>query len=120
MNSFDSKEFRKLQAKWYKKLEKSGFDDIEDINGHCRSPDRRTISWKNRDAIRDFYMNLDGFLHEMESVPRRDKRVLKLWTKGTYLVDIAKKTGLSIITVKRIVYKYKEFVLRWSSDTNSN
>lgn len=32
MGGFDSKQFKTLQARWYKKLQSSGFEEAEDIN----------------------------------------------------------------------------------------
>lgn len=43
-------DFDKLKAKWYKKLEKSGFEDIE-------SSEDRLKSYSNKFARKDEYMN---------------------------------------------------------------
>lgn len=39
-----SQDFKKLKAKWYRKLKKSGFEDIEDID----SPKEFLIKWHSK------------------------------------------------------------------------
>lgn len=111
MSLYNTKEFKLLQSKWYAKLAEEGFDDIEDKNEMLKQPNRRTIAWKNRDVIRDFYDSVNDFLRNNKKLSKKHRNVLELWAKGIYLVKIAEQFSIPLITVKSIVRKYKRLIL---------
>lgn len=104
-------DLKKLKARWYKKLEKSGFEDIEDDKGRLKSPDKRTLNFKNQESIRSFYLALDSFLEENGSLPRLHRKVLALSSKGVYTRDIAKRLKYSERWIKKIIAKYRNLIL---------
>lgn len=111
MPSYESKEFKKLQSRWYKKLKAAGFVDLEDKYENLYSPDTRTIAWRNKDAILQFFLKLDSYLTETKRLPKNHRKILKLWSSGMYQSDISKKTHIPLITVKLIIAKYKRKLL---------
>ncbi len=112
---YNTKQFKQLRAEWYSKLAKSGFKDLEDKHENLYQPDTRTIAWRNQDCIRSFFMKLDRYLHVVRVAPRH-KRILTLWSQGTYVIDIHKKTGVSLRTIHDIIARYKQIVLNWQED----
>ncbi len=116
MNEYNTKEFKELQKAWYDRLKKDGFEDIEDSFGLLRNQNQRTISWENRDEIRDFYLKVGRYLFKTKGIPRIHRNILKKWAEGEYQVDIAKKSKASLRTVKYVVEKYKKIIINWSED----
>lgn len=111
MNSYNTKSFKKLKQNWYKQLKDSGFKDLESHKGNLYQPNLRTIRWRNQDLVKDFFFTLDNFLEHDARISHREWLVLQNWTKGVYLIDISRKTHIPIITVNRIVKKYRIFVI---------
>ncbi len=116
MSRYNTKEFKQLREHWYKKLADEGFDDLERSSQTGRysdilkTPDKRTVAWQNQLVIRDFYLALDTYLTTAE-IPERDRRILELWSEGTYLIDIARQSNLSYKTIKNIIAKYKAIII---------
>lgn len=67
MSSFNSKEFKKLKTIWYKKLEKSGFEDVEanefDLKVSAREIFRKKVQ-ATRQSKEDYYYMASTFLNE--------------------------------------------------------
>ncbi len=116
MSVYNSKEFKKLQISWYKKLKEEGFENLEDVNENLYYPNLRTIAWRNRDSIREFFFKLDDYLHKVKGIPRKHRNVLKKWSEGIYLVEISKELKIPLPTCKQIVGKYKKIIINWSGD----
>jgi hypothetical protein len=104
-----------FKQSWYRKVEKSGFDDIEDAKGELRQHNRRTIAFDNRDAIRDFFLKLDTFLVKTSDIPPLHRKILNLYTQGI-AVDgpqgIAKQCRRHERVVRGIIAKYKAIILK--------
>lgn len=104
------KPFSALKAEWDLRLEQTGFDDIEDRYGRLKSPDTRTISFEDREAVLEFYLALDAFLNA-NKLPRRDRRILELHSCGIQTVKIAGMTKVPLRTVKWLIRRYKLIIL---------
>lgn len=111
MNKYKTTEFIILKEKWYKTLKASNFNDLEDKYENLYNPDIRTIAWKNKDAIREFFLSLDSYLENEARIPHKHWIVLKNWSAGMYLIDIVKCTGIPSRTIDKIISKYKKFIL---------
>lgn len=116
MGTYNSKEFKKTQLDWYKKLKSSGFKDIEDKHENLYQPNLRTIAWQNRDLIREFFFSLDDYLNTTKNLPPKHRRILRLWSSGMHLIDISRKTKISIAVINRVVCKYKKIVLSYQKE----
>lgn len=113
---YKTSQFVQLQSEWDEKLRQSGFVDIEDDYGMLRTPDSRTVSFKNREKIRDFFAEVGHFVSHNVDLPEREKRVLTLYAEGVYLVKIAEEIRMSLNTVKNIIYKYKRIIMGCRAD----
>lgn len=104
-------EFKKLQQKWYLKLKKSGFEDIEDSKQNLKQYDKRTISYQNAGAIRDFYYSLDHYLNDNPEIPKLHMLILSLYSEGKYLTEISVRAKRSTWTIWSIIKTYKKKIL---------
>lgn len=111
MTNYNSKEFKELRSVWYNKLKESNFKDLEDQYGNLYSHDIRTIAWKNKEVIREFFFALDEYLEHKARIPHKHWIVLRNWSAGMYLIEISRKTRTSVRTIDRIIAKYKKIVL---------
>lgn len=124
--------FKELEAAWYKRLEASGFDDIEDT----ANPDRPLKEWHSRkfnserarirQAERERYdQKLSAFLnspdvgeicrliaaHGNNSIgPQKAKRILEFHRDGLAERAIAKKVKCSRECVHRTLTKAKQWM----------
>lgn len=108
----NSKEFKTLQAKWYKKAAKSGFKDVEQLDGNLKTWASRYFTARydlTRFEAEETYFRLAGqFLYEHEFSSMRDYRVWQLHSEGLYLSEISteakrQKVKLSKLTAFTIV-----------------
>ena len=111
------KQLEALQAKWYKKLAKSGFVDIE-------SPLKQHVPLKHWDSIKfqsqyspeayiekERYYQLAGqLLYSHNFKCPRDRRVWAMHVEGRDYKDIASKVGVHPLTVRNIVRRYAVFI----------
>lgn len=111
MNSFSTKSFKKLKSEWYSKLKENGFNDLEDSKGNLTKKETRTIAWKNREMIRDFYLNVGKYLNSEADISSRDRLILYLWTNGRYQSDISNILGVSHHIIQKVVRKHTKIVL---------
>lgn len=109
MKFYHTKEFRKLQTKWRQILEKSGFEDAEDKHGHLKQPFQRGIGFQNRDLISEFFSRLGYYLANTR-LPKRDRKILELYAKGTWIKDICTKVRASDSTVRNTIRKYRKLL----------
>lgn len=91
----NSKEFKDLQSTWYAKLEKDGFEDIEQSEDILKIWNRlrydnvtTTIS-----AISQYYRLAGHFLHDFQFESELDKFVWEHHAQGLTVRDIAKLAG---------------------------
>lgn len=102
-----------LQQQWYKKLKDKGFNDIESNEINLK---RNSSYFKEEYSIDNFkakerYYQLAGQLtysHPWKNI--RDKQVWAYHAEGKTDKEVADLTQVSLITVKRIIAKYKEFI----------
>lgn len=97
----NSKEYKKLEAIWDKKLKKSGFEDIEQKDGNLKQWSTRRF-WQNiqnthyedrkvsYDSEEEYYRMAGHFLHEYEFSSKREKLMWSLHAEGLTMIAIAK------------------------------
>lgn len=112
-----SKEFKALQAKWYSKLEKSGFEDIEKHEGFLKWSPRQTLNKSyNKDRkpfldAKETYFRLAGyFLYDYEFVKKNDRIIWKLHAEGVSYRQMS--TLLKDKNIKKSVTSIKETIHR--------
>lgn len=111
-NPYRSKEFKKLQSEWYKKLADTGFDDIEYANGQLYQPNLRTLAWENRDAIQEFFDHVLSYLNDSTTqLTPTETTILNMWAFGHYLTEISAKIDMDYQKVAQTVYRHKKIVL---------
>jgi len=134
--------YRKLRDTWYRKLKKSGFEDIEFgvsdkavqqlpwPEGTISAPKRRTgrdvnvmieISDERSHAdfadCRDYWTMCRQFLHAGSAAPRGpDRSIWSLYSEGSKGREISRQLKISNSTVQRTIHRL-EFRMRqwWSS-----
>ena len=109
MEQLNSKKFKALQSQWYKKLKKSGFEDIENSKGDLKKYESATWNRntkhtteervESRKAKADYYRIAGQFLHDYLFETALDK---KIWT----LHSIGKSYRVIADGEKDINYKY--------------
>lgn len=108
---------KKLQALWYKKLEKSGFKDIEDFDmpgkplHHWDGMEIQSKHTPEQFQEKQRYYELAGQLyysHGFDS--ERDKRVWCLHSEGLSSKAIARMCRMKYYRVQQIVKKYSAFI----------
>lgn len=91
----DDKEFEALRAKWYAKLKKDEFDDIEQLDGQLKVHSQRIIrAQENKvahEAKVDYYRLAGQFLHEYQFKRGLDKFIWSRHADGVSLRDIAEE-----------------------------
>lgn len=92
-SKFQTKEFKDLQDKWYTKLSKSGFNDVEDGDDRLKEWDSFNFSGRydqNSFHSTEQYFILAGqFLHSYKFETKRDRLIWKLHSEGRTLTNIA-------------------------------
>ncbi len=108
----NSKEFKKLQAKWYKKLKNSGFEDIEDTKGYLKEWSSKYLKKSNggvKAKAKEEYYRLTGqFLYDHKFESPLEKRIWRMHAEGMSGESItailkAKKVNIYHNKVKRII-----------------
>lgn len=116
MSPYETQTFKKLQSKWYEKLKKSGFEEIETKNdqlkkwhSHCflvRSRGRRS-------ARREEYYQLAGvFLNDHEFKTKTEMKLWGLHAQGLSIRTIASILKMQKDKVHKIVVAFRELMLR--------
>ena len=106
-----------LQQEWAQKLKDSGFNDIENKKGQIKTPDLRTQNFQDREILLEFFLSLDNYLtNTTDSIHPAKRRILELYSAGTYIKVIAKTMSLSTATVKNVIKHYKDQVLRFQHE----
>ncbi len=108
---FQTREFKKLNEEWRKKLAKSGFEDQEDSKENLQEYDRRSIAFENRDSIEQFFSKLGHFINNTPNLPASHRRVLLPYLEGKRAVDIGKQLKVSRRWVHRVLNRYKKKIL---------
>jgi hypothetical protein len=118
MSVFKTKKFQKLKEKWYKKLEKTGFEDIEQNEGALKVWESFAFSNhrynRHTFAEKQEYFSLAGrFFHEHEFESDKVKEIWRLHSEGYSLSGIydkvkTKKRGFSRPNIYLIVKKLQK------------
>lgn len=112
--SYNSKEFKKLQAEWYKKLEDSGFEDIEPHENTLKSWSLEIGRKLNQErplvmqAKLDYYGMARSFLHDYHFNTETDKEIWERHSEGTGVFAIAKLTNVGRGTVWRTICRLRD------------
>jgi len=111
-------ELKSLQDEWYKKLEESGFHDIESPSGLLRSRtvphNMETKTEIEQDAIFEYYSMCTAFLWNHKFEKPLDRIIWEYYSNGLTCVEIAdtlNKTGLyktSKSAVHRVTQKLEQ------------
>lgn len=112
----NSKEFKKLQDKWYKKLKKDGFDDIENSFEDLRTGSNNNIQQLQTvdsfEARAVYYRLASQFLYEHKFENLFDRQVWSAHCEGIAMRQIAKamntykrKVNDSILRTKLLMLK---------------
>lgn len=91
---FKTANFEKLKKKWYAKLEKSGFQDIEQDEDNLNEWEASIFSRHNTKTIaaKQEYFSLAGeFLHNHVFESKRHKKIWEMHCEGASLDGISKK-----------------------------
>ncbi len=110
------KQLKKLQALWAKKLERSGFFDIERANGTLKNHDAYRVREMNANhdvmAARQRYYELARqFYHANTFETSREKRVWHMHSEGESTYTIAGETKSSQSDIDRIVRRLAKKML---------
>ena len=77
MSQFNSRDFKKLQSKWYAKIKKHGFEDAETLNGKLKISARQVLrksvlatkqSKEDYTAMADDFLHSHSFKNELEKI----------------------------------------------------
>lgn len=91
----NSKEFKDLQKTWYSKLEKKGFQDIEQDETKLKSWSKALYDSRHesyRFSNEEYYRLAGHFLHDYKFETKLDKFVWEQHSLGLTSRDIAKLT----------------------------
>lgn len=93
-NPFKTKEFKKLQSEWTKKLKKSGFEDIEDSKGkllqYSASHVNHRIAPVKWETKSEYYRLAEHFFHE-HKFKSLEQSIWELHYAGDSIRTIVKK-----------------------------
>jgi hypothetical protein len=98
---FNSREFKALKAKWYGKLHKSGFDDIEHDEEHLKRNASEPFTSKTRgrryrdkqvyfESREEYYRLAGRFLNEHKFSDKKEELIWSLHSEGMSIREIAK------------------------------
>jgi hypothetical protein len=108
---YQSREFKRVHDEWRERLEDSGFCDCEDKNGNTKNHDIRTIAWKNKEIILDFFLSLDHLMTNYPEMPKFERSVMELYSNGIKIEEIIREVKSSRRTVYNCITRYKNLVL---------
>lgn len=107
--------FQALQAKWYAKLKKGGFEDIEapgrDLlkkwdSFHFREK-YSPISFANKER---YFQLANQLVHELPFLNKVDKKIWQLHADGATWGEIAKQVGYNWRTVAKKIKHYASYI----------
>ncbi len=107
--SFNTKEFKELQAKWYRKLQLSGFKDIERNENSLYQPTKglpMTI-----EETTQYYKLARTYLEVAEFESDLELAVWFLHSQGLTGAEMTKVLSTSTSTISRILTKHDKRML---------
>jgi hypothetical protein len=107
---YETPEFMKLNEKWNKKLEKAGFEDIEEFN----SPKELLKAWHNTrfaakytlnmfDETREYYLAAANLLNTFTFKNHRDRKIWTMHSEGIPERHIAQKLNITDWRVRKLI-----------------
>lgn len=114
---FKTESFKRLHAKWMKKLEKKNFQDIENERGDLK--DHKSIGDLNQRihfkyGIKELTISYYDWANEMLHVAKfksgRDKKIWRLHAAGKTGSEISKVIGLERTWVNRKIQKIAKYL----------
>lgn len=125
---YQTKKFLNLRRKWYEKLEKEGFYDIEGVNwGNGETHER--LFGKGFKSAAEFRRQYNPFQERYwelarqrywdmleESYPSEDCEVWRLWTEGMTRAKICRVMGLSVKAVQAVLSEQESRMRDCSDD----
>lgn len=103
----NSPQFKKLQDEWYKKLQDSGFDDIEHEDGKLRTGPNNNFESQvinasmHVEAKTEYFRQAGFFLHDHKFQDDFDRLVWGLHTRGLSVREIVKALKFNGISTYR-------------------
>lgn len=123
LSQYNTTEFKKLQAKWYRKLGKNGFKDIE----NTESPQEMLHEWASRffhnsfnqtkfTARREYYYRAEQFLYSHSFESALDLYIWESHASGKSLREIAeeikkRKIKMNKDTINKIIHVLRKIML---------
>lgn len=91
---WETEEFKKLNAKWNKRLAKAGFDDLEPVEGRLRKRTDDFTRYHKKTgeldyAKEEYFRRAGQFLYEYKFPDRVSKRIWELHARGVPVRGIA-------------------------------
>ena len=96
MKFYQTKKFKHLSKKWASKLERSGFEDIEDGENYLKSWESfqgRLVNNAYVESKSEYYRMARQFLEGHTFKTKKEKKIFEMHTEGLGYRKIAKKTG---------------------------
>lgn len=112
MAKIQSKEFLALQAKWYGRLKKAGFDDIEHDEDHLKkyaASDFLKRSQVTAEANAEYYRLAGCLFHEHAFASAEEKAIWELHKEGVSATKIyealgrGKKKKIGLCKIKAVI-----------------
>jgi Mor family transcriptional regulator len=99
---------KQLIKKWYDKLAKSGFDDIEDNLGYNNVIRHHASDFGSKDPVlvaytQEYFYIATQYLHENIFKNKKEYRIWELHSNGATVRDIAKQLKCSTRTVQSVI-----------------
>lgn len=93
-SQFETKKFKELNAKWAKKLEKSGFEDIEQPDGRLQTWHSEWFKYRANPTLdlakQDYYRHAGYFLYEHKFKSELEKEIWEFHAEGISIREISK------------------------------
>lgn len=115
----NQQDLKRLKDKWYKKLEATGFEDIEDVNSPREMLKRWDSTWffNNCDELQfktrhRYFIMATHFLNSHDFESRFERRIWSLHCEGFSCREIASVVDSSKTTVNDIIVFLKKIMRR--------
>ncbi len=116
---FETKEFRKLHAKWHKKLETSGFEDHEEFDSplelmktHENERFRGMYTGDEFLSQQRYYELAGQLLHDHTFRTAKDQKIWQMHADGENIRDTAKKLKLTQYYVSEFIKTLRKKIMR--------
>ncbi len=112
-----SKEFKKLQKTWYKKLKDTGFEDLETPDGFPKQLSGNYFSLRHNPERFEFqatyYRNAGYFLHRYKFKNDLERKIWEFHANGVSIRDTVKiLTKARYKTYKREVHEILQYLVK--------